>query len=138
MRPQNQHIGTIMDNYIHEQVKNKTEILNAEYYTIIGQEDFLDNNGMPRSANELSDKTVAKKIVKNNGKVKYSIKIGNNNKLVNPISIYGKEKESSFLDSVCRANHKFIDVNFKTFDMYLNFLKTKNTSWLYNAERELV
>lgn len=127
-----------MDNYIYEQVPNKQDIIESDYYTVIGQEDFIDTNGFPRSNNESQNKTFAKKIIKNDGKIKYCIKIGSNNKLINPISIYGQEKNTSFLDSVCRANNKFIDVNLKTFELYIQFLKTKNTSWLYNAERELV
>ncbi len=29
------------------------------------------------------------------------------------------------------------EVNAKVFDLYINFLATKNTAWLNNAEREL-
>jgi hypothetical protein len=126
-----------MSDYIFEQVPNKQTISVQEYYTIIGQQDFVDNNGYPRIETDSSNKIVAKKIIKTDGKTRYAIKIGVNNKLINPVSIYGEEKQSSFLDSVCRASNKFIDVNPKTFELYLNFLKTKNTSWLYNAEREL-
>jgi len=127
-----------MNDYIFEQTPNKKETSSSEYYTILGQHDFIDDNHYPRTTEELSSKTVAKKIVKYDGKIRYCIKIGINNKLINPISIYGEEKQSSFLDSICRASNKFIDVSPKTFELYLNFLKTKNTSWLYNAERELV
>jgi hypothetical protein len=52
------------------------------------------------------------------------------------MSIYGQENNSTFLDRVCRASGKFKDVNYKTFDLYVNFLKTKNVAWLHNAERE--
>jgi hypothetical protein len=125
-----------MDNFIFEHQPNKKDILDIEYYTISGQEEFIDNNGFPRLSSDI-EKAVAKKTIKNGAPPKYSIKIGINNKLSNPISIYGKEKQSAFLDSVCRANNRFVDVNLKTFELYLNFLKTKNTSWLYNAEREM-
>jgi hypothetical protein len=126
-----------MNDFIFEQKPGKKDILETQLYTLIGKEDFIDNEGFPRTDNENNTNIVAKVIVKNGSPPRYSIKIGLNNKLANPTSIYGKEKESSFLDSVCRANNKFIDVNLKTFEMYLQFLKTKNVSWLHNAEREM-
>ena len=126
-----------MSNFIFEHNPGKKEISDIKYYTMIGTEDYVDDDGYPRTNNENNHNVVAKAITKDNGKIRYTIKIGTNNKLMNPISIYGKEKESAFLDSVCRASNKFIDVNLKIFELYLNFLKTKNTSWLYNAEREM-
>lgn len=124
-----------MENFIYQNNKTDNQINNEELFTVIGLEDFIDKDGFPR-ANETNKNVVAKKIPKQNT-YKYMIKIGLNNKLTNPISIYGSEKQSSFLDTVCRSNNKFIEVNSKTFFMYLNFLKTKNLSWLFNAEREL-
>lgn len=127
-----------MNDFIFEQKPGKKDVLETQLYTISGKEDFVDDNGFPRANNENNPNVIAKTIVVNGAPPRYSIKIGINNKLANPTSIYGKEKESSFLDSVCRANNKFIDVNLKTFEMYLQFLKTKNVSWLYNAEREVL
>lgn len=126
-----------MDSFIFQQKPNKQEIIETEYYTAPDQEDFVDVSGLPRTNNPNNKHIVAKKIIKVDSQPKYSIKIGINNKLLNPLSIYGKDKDSSFLDTVCRANDRFIDVNLKAFELYLNFLKTKNSSWLYNAEREL-
>ena len=114
------------EEFIFELQPNKQDILDTEYYTIAGQEDYLDSQGYPRT-NTDNEKVVAKKTVKHGSNPKYSIKIDINNKLSNPTSIYGnREKISSFLDTVCRANNRFIDVNLKTFNLYLNFLKTKN------------
>ena len=127
-----------MNNFIFEHIPNKKEVLETEFYTILGKQDFIDEAGLPRASNENNKDIVAKKIIKNGSPPRYSIKLGIDNKFSNPMSIYGKEKQSSFLDTVCRANNKFIDVNLRTFELYLKFLQTKNMSWLYNAEREMM
>lgn len=116
--------------------KNENGIT-SEYYTIIGSEDFLDHNKNPRCYEESSKNVLAKKIYRTTDSVRYSIKIDNNGKIFNPLSIYGDVKQTSFLDRVCRAQNKYKDVNYKAFEMYLQFLKTKNLAWLHNAEREV-
>jgi hypothetical protein len=126
-----------MDNFIFQQQPNKLEVLQTNLYTSPDQADFLDEDDFPRTLNPHNKNITAKKIIKRDAPPKYSIRIGLNNKLFNPLSIYGKEKDSTFLDTVCRANDRFIDVNLKVFELYLSFLKTKNISWLHNAEREL-
>lgn len=124
-----------METFIYQNSPNKN-IINNEYYTLSGLEDFVDNNNNPRVNNEANDNVFAKKTIRDNSSVRYSIKISKDGKIFNPLSIYGKEIDSTFLDRVCRASGKFRDVNYKTFDMYINFLKTKNVAWLHNAERE--
>lgn len=110
---------------------------NLELFTLYGQEDFLDSGNNPRCQSENSDKVFAKKFQRDDGTIKYSLKLDNNGKIYNPISIYGTSKTSSFLDRVCRSQNKFKEVNQKAFDMYLKFLKTKNIAWLHNTEREV-
>lgn len=108
-------------------------------YTIEGQQDFLDND-MPMRQHD-DDSVYAKKIIRSNGSIKYMIKLDYSAKLFNPLSIYDKEDKrqvTEFLDSVCRNNKKFKEVNSKVFDLYTKFLSTKNTSWLFNAEREFI
>lgn len=106
------------------------------YYTMSGMEDYIDENNHPR-LKDPSDKNIfAKKILRHNNSIKYMIKLNAGGKLTNPASIYGFEKEKTFLDKVCRSNSKFKEVNNKVFELYLKFLQSKNTSWLYNAERE--
>lgn len=125
-----------MSNFIHnhsdENLKQDIEI-----YTILDKHDYLDSNNYPRCGSENSANALAKKIYRNDGSIRYSIKLDNNGKIYNPLSIYGETKFSSFLDRVCRSQNKYKDVNQKAFDMYVNFLKTKNIAWLHNAEREV-
>jgi hypothetical protein len=127
-----------MNDFIHSPKNTSTnESAVDEFYCVRGQEDFLDSNNNPRCNNETSDKVLAKKIVRDDGAIKYSLKLDNNGKIFNPISIYGSTKISSFLDRVCRSQNKYKEVNLKAFNMYLSFLKTKNIAWLHNAEREI-
>jgi hypothetical protein len=128
-----------MENFIFQQKPNKQEDIQVTCFTISGNEEFLDENGNPRISEETDTENIfAKKIIRDNGTARYSIRIDINNKFVNPMSIYDDKKvTNNFLDSVCRANNKFVEVNLKVFNMYLNFLKTKNLSWFYNAEREM-
>lgn len=108
-------------------------------YTIIGEEDDIDD-GIP-IRNTDDDKVYAKKVQRADASFKYLIRLDPTAKLFNPLSIYDetdKRQITEFLNSVCRTNKRFKEVNFKTFELYLKFLSTKNTSWLYNAEREIL
>lgn len=107
----------------------------SEFYTITGLEEFLDDNNTPRLSKE-SESAFAKKTIRKNGSIKYTVKLSTNGKLYNPVSMYGQKQETTFLNRVCRSNNKFVEVNQKVFEWYIQFLKTKNTAWLNNAERE--
>lgn len=125
----------IEDNYIYQNQKDKNQISN-EYYTLMGLEDYIDDNNNPRLEKVDNENVFAKKTIRDNSSVRYSIRLSKDGKIFNPVSMYGKENNSTFLDRICRASGKFKDVSYKTFDMYINFLKTKNIAWLHNAERE--
>jgi uncharacterized protein YigE (DUF2233 family) len=71
-------------------------------------------------------------------KNQYYIKIGIYGKIYNPIGLYSEGKAKKFLSKIGKNEYNFDRVNEKVFNMYLNFLKTKNLAWLNNAERELV
>jgi hypothetical protein len=124
-----------MDNYIYNPGVDKNSVVN-EFYTLVGLEDFVDLNNNPRLNKETDDNIFAKKTVRADSSIRYSVRLSKDGKIYNPMSIYGQETNSTFLDRVCRASGKFKDVNYKTFDLYVNFLKTKNVAWLHNAERE--
>lgn len=126
-----------MDSFIFTSDKSNVikQEASVEYYTISGNEDFFDNNQMPRK-NVDSDKVYAKKNIRDNGSTRYSVRLSLSNKLYDPTSQYGLDKTKSFLDSTVRQENRFKNVSPKVFDMYLIFLKTKNISWLHNAQRE--
>jgi hypothetical protein len=128
-----------MDDFIFSAKSNSTNNKNSpnEFYTIVGNDDYLDSNGSPRLETE-SDKVCAKKLYRADGSLRFYIRLANNNSVYNPISLYGDEKPNTFLDRVVRSGFKFKEVNEKVFKMYLGFLKTKNVAWLHNAEREMI
>lgn len=107
-------------------------------FTVIGQEDFVDELGRPRLNTEESDKVYAKQITRADHTRKYMIKLDRSGKLYNPLSIYGDQSQASaFLERVCRSQFKYREVNLKAFEMYLKFLSTKNIAWFNNTEREI-
>jgi len=129
-----------MDNFIFNPTSKFTEETvqqetSAELFTVFGKQDFLDGDRNPQ-LNLESDEVFAKRALRKDGSIKYSIRLSNTGKLYNPVSILGQEINNSFLNRVCRSNSKFKEVNEKTFNWYVKFLKTKNIAWLNNAERE--
>jgi len=130
----------LMDNFIFNPTSKFTEETiqqetSAELFTVSGKEDFLDGERNPQLKSE-SEEVFARRILRKDGSIKYSVRLSNTGKLFNPLSIYGQEQNHSFLNRVCRSNSKFKEVNEKTFNWYVKFLKTKNVAWLNNAERE--
>jgi len=128
------------DNYLFTLDSQKeTQDLSSqdiEYYTILGDHDFIDNNQRPRAKKEKLG-VVAKQITKNTNKKLY-IKIGTYGKIFNPMGMFSEGKNEKFLAKIGRKEFEFKEVNQKVFDMYLNFLSSKNLAWLNNAEREMV
>lgn len=126
-----------MDDCIFSEARsaNSAQSPSIEYYTISGYQDFFDENQLPR-LNSDTNKTYAKKTIRDNGTVRYSIRLSLSNKLYDPTSQYGLDKTKSFLDSTVRSENRFKNVSPKVFEMYVTFLKTKNNSWLHNAQRE--
>lgn len=126
------------DQFIFQPSKNNasTGEERSELYTLMDNHDFTDDNLNPRS-NKDDDRVLAKKYFREDGTVKFMIKRDGSGKLFNPISIYGdnQSRAANFLDKTCK-DFKFRTVNMKIFDYYVNFLRTKNLSWFYNAERE--
>jgi len=116
--------------------KKDTDNTQEISYTITGMEDDCDENGCPIIKDNEAESVFAKKILRKNGTAKFMVRLGSNGKLFNPVSIYGLEKDKTFLDRICRSNSKFKEVNHKVFDLYVKFLQSKNISWLNNAERE--
>ena len=123
-----------MDNIFQLNKENKSE-KTYEFYTLIGKHKFLDKDKNPRVENENED-TFAKKIIVNNN-TKYYIKTGTYGKIYNPIGLFSEGTANKFMSKVGKKAWQFKEVNLKIFNMYINFLKTKNTAWLINAEREL-
>lgn len=117
----------------------------SEYYTFNGNHDFLDEDGFPRVNNPNSDKVYAKclrnKLTKTfgaNSQFRFYICVNASNKPFNPINNETIPEPNKFVNKVCKGGSKFIEVNQAVFQKYLEFLKTKNTRWLVDLEREVI
>ncbi len=86
---------------------------------------------------DLRDEACAKIEVRN-GNITYSIKRNTHGRFLNPIGIYDEFRHMKDLKKTGRAEFRYDPVNKKVFELYLNFLKTKNPAWLINAERESI
>lgn len=109
----------------------KTETETA-YYTIIGNQDFIDHDNKPRLNKETSHA-----LAKFQNK-KYYIRVGTHNRIFNPIGLFSEGKANNFISTSGKQEYPFRQVNKEIFDLYINFLSTKNIAWLNNAERGLV
>lgn len=122
------------DIFYQAKESNKTETsTEVKCYALIGKHDFIDEEDYPR-ANE--NKALAKLVI-NNNKKKYMIKVGAYGKIFNPLGLHSEGRENKFLSKIGKNEWNFKEVNSKVFEMYLNFLKSRNIAWLNNAQREL-
>ena len=126
-----------MDDSLFKIKKDKNqETFSYVYYTAFGKHDDLDNDGNPITSDE--NRGFAYKRTNDLDKtINYFLKIGLYGRIFNPIGLYSEGKENKFLSKIGKNEYNFTKVNQKVFDMYLNFLRTKNVAWLNNAEREL-
>lgn len=124
-----------MDNIFQINKDKNEETYQYQYYTIFGQHSSFDDDGNPLCLD--AKKSYAyKRINSESNAESYYIKVGLHGKIFNPMGLYSEGKENKFLSKIGKNEYSFTKVNQKVFDMYLNFLRTKNTAWLSNAERE--
>ncbi len=129
------------DNFIFAPRGDQNDIdnynnISTEYFTVIGLHESIDQNNRP-VVNANSSNILAKQVVSNNG-VKYFIKTGPNGKIFNPMGMFSEGNNNKFLARLGKNQYNFKSVNQEIFNMYLNFLSTKNLAWLNNAERGLI
>lgn len=125
-----------MDDFIFSGAKNTTvQSPTVEYYTVSGLQEFFDDNQMPR-VNTDGDNVYAKKTIRDDGTIRYCVRLALNSKLCDPTAQTGENNSRSFLDNTVRGDNRFKNVSPKVFELYISFLKTKNNSWLLNAQRE--
>lgn len=125
------------NEFIFNPINQEQTVGPPEFYTLKGKEDYTDNDQNPRQREENID-TQAKLIYRADGQPRHYIKIAGDGKPYNPISEYANVKTSFLLRTIGKNKSQFKEVNNAVFTMYLNFLKTKNTVWLHNTEREMI
>ena len=115
-------------------VDKQEEDVKYLYYTTIGSNLSTDGNNNSIAKDKKSALAYTKIT---NDEEQHYIKVGLYGKIFNPIGMYSEGRQNKFLSKVGKQEYNFTRVNSKVFDMYLNFLRTKNVAWLNNAEREL-
>lgn len=134
MKPEN-CIFTPNNNNVADASTTKTETV-REYYTILGDHDFIDPNNRPRTTEE--NKNTLAKVIRVKNSAKFYIKTGTYGRIYNPMGMFSEGKNDKFIAKTGKKEYTFKQVNQKIFDMYLSFLSTKNIAWLNNAEREMI
>lgn len=112
----------------------KQDDISYTYYTILGSQSKMDENNNPVTDSLKTALAYTKEV---NSDKQYYVKVGTYGKIFNPIGLYSEGRQNKFLSKIGKDEYSFTRVNQKVFDMYLNFLRTKNTAWLNNAEREI-
>jgi len=114
--------------------KKDNSNITITHYTVIGDHDSIQDN-KPITNDER--KSLAKTI-ETNGNTRYFVKIGAYGKLYNPIGMYSEGKDKKFLSKIGKNQFEFKQVNMKVFDLYVEFLRSRNVAWLNNAQRGLI
>ena len=125
--------------FVVNENKRRNEMMSrpVTLYTILGDHEELDAEGFPVVSAETPN-VLAKKIAGITGsQPKFYVKRGLNGELYNPMGMYSEGKNVKFLSKIGRDEYVFKQVNQTVFNLYINFLKTKNEAWLKNAQREL-
>ena len=117
--------------------KSKDDKRTVEVFTISGKQTWKCDDGYPRldeSQDEHYD-AYAKKVTIGS-REKYYVKRGRYGKLFNPIGMYSEGTAKKQLRHAGRPEWEFKETNQQVFNKYIKFLKTKNSAWLNNAERD--
>lgn len=117
-------------------------------YTDSGHEDYVDDEGNFIILDQASERVYAKAInnrksrqIKNNDifPYKFYIKINPESIVYNPKKIHSVNEQNklSFVDSACKSGWFFKEVPKSIFDKYLLFLKTQDTRWFKEVNKEI-
>ena len=131
---------------VFHHIKGGPEVLEHHYevYTFKGEEDYVDEKGYPRL--ELDHKEMdnvfhnfdAYAVRMTLGdKTNYYVKRGKHGRLFNPIGMFSEGQSRKQMRHAGKPEWSLQATNRKVFDLYINFLKTRNAAWLTNAEREV-
>ena len=105
-------------------------------YTLFGKHDFLSDDEEPLLFEETDKLAYAKKVWINNGHPKYYIRRTTEGTLYNPIGLDPETQHNKTIHHAVRTDSDFVPVNKKVFELYIQFLKTKNPGFLRSAQRE--
>ncbi len=132
-------------NNIHN---SKSTSIEEQYYSMLGDEDFIDEFDNPRIIDKTSEKIAAKivfnkkprQVVANSLHKSYFIKVNPSLQAFNPVpnlSAIKNKTNNHFINRTCKSEWFFKEVDMIVFNKYLNFLKVKNIKLLKDIERDL-
>lgn len=122
---------------INEGIPSDTNTRVISCFTIKGKEQFIDENGFPRTHFENNANTHAKLVI-NGDSIRHLIKFSSTGRIFNPFGLYDETQRIRESRHAARPNWKWRQVSAAVFSFYIEFLKTRNTSFLVNAERGIV
>lgn len=134
-----------MSDFIINENNDKQTNVSVKAYTFWGMHESEDEDGFPILDTEEPDdidiflchNVFAAELIKGK-KTTYYVKRGKYGKLYDPIGMYSEGKQKSQLRHAGKPEWQLKPTSKKVFDLYKNYLKTKNSAWLTNAEREVV
>lgn len=123
-------------------------IQEEKYYSLIGDHDFIDNDGYPRITDKNNQKIVAKAIknkkersvISENVFYSYFIKTNPKLEVYNPVKTLSTVKDkpqNNYIEKVCKNEWTFKEVDKNIFNKYISFLLSKETRLLKDIERDL-
>ena len=68
---------------------------------------------------------------------KHYVKVGISGNMFNPWGLFSEGTQSRYAKHAGKSAWVFREVNAKSFRYYMTFLRTRNSAWLNNAEREV-
>ena len=128
-------------HFIHE--RDESESSRTEtVYTIMGKQEYSEENKYPclhlKVPEALNHKNAYAIKISVGDRTKYYVKRGNDGRIFNPIGMFSEGDSTRQLKHAGKAAWNFKEIKADIFDLYINFLLTKNVSYLKNAERELI
>lgn len=118
------------------------------YYTLRGNEDFLDEYALPRVKDPENENVFAKVIQNKKSKhfnsknvySRYYIKTNPLKQILDPLNKLPEPSKQTyhFVHSICKNDFVFTEVSQSIFDKYVRFLQSKDVRWLREAQRELI
>lgn len=127
-------------------VSQKDEINSSRFYTTLQYQEFTDeddNSRLPVENNKVFAKAIKSGFSRDINKsgpthYKFYIRVFPNQKLYDPFPKYSvSDNKNSFVDKVCRSETAYKEVPESIFNMYLNYLRSENSQWYHQAQREV-
>jgi hypothetical protein len=130
------------DVFIIDPSREPPEERRGTVYTVAGKEDYLEEeSGLPCldvDPEEAKNNPYAHAMkLAGSAGPRFFVKQGVYGKLFNPLGLFSEGRESQKIRHAGRPEWQLKEVTEKVFNFYVNFLRTKNLSYIHNAEREL-